>query len=173
LITVGRSLVVNVDREGSGVSAGARDEDRLSLEQQVCFSLTVADRRVVAVYREFLEPLGLTHPQYLLMIALWQHGPLALRDLGRHLALDSGTLSPLVQRLERAGLLVRRRGDQDERTVVIALTEQGVALRERARTVPQSVIARLGMDEERLVRLHEALLELVAAANAATRNGRG
>jgi MarR family transcriptional regulator, organic hydroperoxide resistance regulator len=151
------------------VSSRARSEDRLTLEQQICFALTVADRRIVAVYRPFLEPLGLTHPQYLLMIALWQHGPLTMRNLGRQLALDSGTLSPLVQRLEKAGLLERRRGREDERTVIVALTEKGAALRERARTVPESVIGRLGMDVEQLERLRVALLELVGAAAAATR----
>jgi len=169
LITVGRFEVVNVDREGPGVSSQPRGQDRLTLEQQVCFALTVADRRVVSVYRAVLEPLGLTHPQYLLMIALWQHGPMSMRNLGRQLALDSGTLSPLVQRLEKAGLLERSRGREDERTVIVALTEKGVALRERARRVPDDVIDRLGMSVEQLERLHVALLELIEAAAAPSR----
>ena len=139
--------------------------DRLTLEQQVCFALSVADRRVIALYRPLLEPLGLTHPQYLLMIALWQHAPAPMRQLGRLLALDSGTLSPLLTRLEAAGLVVRMRGS-DERSVTVDLTEQGRDLRERARSVPDGVIDRLGLDMSELTVLHERLMVLIAAANA-------
>jgi DNA-binding MarR family transcriptional regulator len=139
-------------------------EGRLTLDQQVCFSLTLADRRVVAVYRPFLEPLGLTHPQYLVMVVLWEHAPVAMRDLGRRLVLDSGTLSPLLGRLESAGLIVRARG-RDDRSVTIALTAAGQALRERARSVPEKVLRRLGMPEERLAELHQALRELIDASN--------
>ena len=90
--------------------AGGRPaEDMLALERQVCFALSVAARNVVAVYRPVLEPLGLTHPQYLVMLALWQHGPLSVKDLSGLLQLDPGTLSPLLKRLEAAGLLRRER----------------------------------------------------------------
>jgi MarR family transcriptional regulator, organic hydroperoxide resistance regulator len=139
--------------------------DRLTPEQQVCFALSVADRRVVAFYRPMLEPLGLTHPQYLLMIALWQHAPVPTRQLGRLLALDSGTLSPLLTRLEAAGLVVRMRGS-DERSVTVDLTEQGRDLRKRARSVPDGVIDRLGLDVSELTVLQERLMVLIAAANA-------
>jgi DNA-binding MarR family transcriptional regulator len=158
-------LLVNADREEPGVSA-APSEDRLTLDQQVCFSLTLADRRVVAVYRPFLEPLGLTHPQYLVMVALWEHAPLAMRDLARRLVLDSGTLSPLVGRLEAAGLLVRGKG-RDDRSVTVDLTPAGVALRERARSVPENVLRRLGIPEERLTALHAALHEVIEASYSA------
>ena len=137
--------------------------DRLTLEQQVCFALSVADRRVVALYRPLLEPLRLTHPQYLLMIALWQYAPVPMRQLGRLLALDSGTLSPLLKRLEAAGLVVRRRGP-DERSVTVDLTEKGRDLREQARSVPEGVIRRLGLDLAELTALHERLTGLIAAA---------
>jgi DNA-binding MarR family transcriptional regulator len=140
-------------------------QDRLTLDQQVCFALTVADRRVVALYRPFLEPLGLTHPQYLVMIALWEDAPLPMRELGRRLVLDSGTLSPLLGRLESAGLVVRERG-RDDRSVTVALTAKGRALRERARSVPEDVLRRLGVAEDRLAALHEALRELIDATDA-------
>jgi MarR family transcriptional regulator, organic hydroperoxide resistance regulator len=164
LIRVAEFARVNPDREEPGVSANP-DDDQLMLDQQVCFALTVADRRVVGLYRPLLEPLGLTHPQYLVMIALWERSPIGMRELGRRLALDSGTLSPLVGRLVAAGLLERRRGP-DDRSVTIALTAQGQALRERARSVPGEVRRRLGVSEERLAALHESLLEIVAAAEA-------
>ena len=139
--------------------------DRLTLEQQVCFALSVADRRVVALYRPLLAPLRLTHPQYLLMIALWQYAPVPMRQLGRLLALDSGTLSPLLKRLEAAGLVVRQRG-RDERSVTVDLTEAGRDLREPARSVPEGVIRRLGLDLTELTALHERLMRLIAAATA-------
>ena len=144
--------------------SAAASEDRLTLDQQVCFSLTLADRRVVAVYRPFLEPLGLTHPQYLVMVALWEHAPLPMRELGRRLVLDSGTLSPLVRRLEAAGLVTREKG-RDERSLTVALTPAGTALRERARSVPGNVLRRLGMSDQRLAELHEALREVIDASN--------
>jgi MarR family transcriptional regulator, organic hydroperoxide resistance regulator len=162
LIRVAGFAGVNPDGEEPGVSAKPED-DHLTLDQQVCFALTVADRRVVSVYRPLLEPLGLTHPQYLLMIALWEMSPVGMRDLGRRLALDSGTLSPLVTRLVAQGLVERRRGP-DERSVTVALTPRGDALRERARSVPTEVRRRLGVSEARLQALHELLAEIVAAA---------
>ncbi len=139
--------------------------DQLTLEQQVCFALSVADRRVVAVYRPLLEPLRLTHPQYLLMIALWQHAPIPMRQLGRLLALDSGTLSPLLKRLEAAGLVGRERGS-DERSVTVKLTDRGRELREQARSVPDRVMRRLGLDTTELAALHARLTALIAATEA-------
>src|SRR4051812_21632291 len=97
----------------------------LALERQVCFALSVAARNVVAVYRPVLEPLGLTHPQYLVMLALWQHGTLSVKELSGLLQLDPGTLSPLLKRLEAAGLLRRERDPRDQRNLALALTEKG------------------------------------------------
>lgn len=144
--------------------SGPSATDPLTLEQQVCFTLSVADRRLVAIYRPLLEPLGLTHPQYLFMVAMWQRAPLPMRELGRLLTLDSGTLSPLAKRLEAAGLVIRRKGT-DERSRVVDLTDKGRKLRERAMTVPDGVIQRLGMDMEELTALHETLRRLIAATN--------
>src|SRR3954471_10486782 len=95
--------------------------DPLALDRQVCFALAVAAREVVALYRPVLEPLGLTHPQYLVMLALWERDCRSLRDLAETLALDPGTLSPLVKRLEAAGLVRRERDRTDERLLAVTL----------------------------------------------------
>jgi DNA-binding MarR family transcriptional regulator len=138
--------------------------DPLALEQQVCFALSVAARSVVAVYRPLLEPMGLTHPQYLVMLALWQHAPLSVRELSVLLQLDPGTLSPLLKRLEAIGYLRRERDPSDERSLAITLTATGTALRRRAEQIPPAVVDRLGLPVEDLQRLHAALTGVIAAA---------
>ncbi|MCW2634115.1 MAG: transcriptional regulator, MarR family [Blastococcus sp.] len=143
------------------------EPDALALERQVCFALSVAARNVVAVYRPFLEPMGLTHPQYLVMLALWQHGSVSVKDLSGLLQLDPGTLSPLVKRLEAAGLVRRDRDPRDERALAIALTEQGRSLRTRAEQIPPGIVARLGMDVAELTSLREALTRMIEAAQHA------
>ena len=142
-------------------------DDALALERQVCYALSVAARNVVAVYRPWLEPMGLTHPQYLVMLALWQHGPLAVKDLSRLLQLDPGTLSPLIKRLEAAGLLRRDRNPRDERALAIALTDKGRALRAEAERIPAGIVERLGMDVAELTALHGALTRVIAASQRA------
>jgi DNA-binding MarR family transcriptional regulator len=142
-------------------------DDPLALERQVCFALSLAARTVVSVYRPWLEPMGLTHPQYLVMLALWQHGPLALKDLSRLLQLDPGTLSPLVKRLEVAGHVRRDRDARDERNLAIALTDTGRALRERAEWIPEGIVAHLGLPLEELLALQQALSRVNAAAQEA------
>ncbi|MEV7329968.1 MarR family transcriptional regulator [Micromonospora sp. NPDC093244] len=139
--------------------------DPLALEQQVCFALSVAARSVVAVYRPLLEPMGLTHPQYLVMLALWQHAPLSGRDLSRLLQLDPGTLSPLLKRLEVAGYLRRERDAADERSLAVTLTPSGAALRAQAERIPAAIVQRLGLPIEDLQQLHAVLTQVIAAAN--------
>ncbi|WP_369252671.1 MarR family winged helix-turn-helix transcriptional regulator [Geodermatophilus amargosae] len=141
--------------------------DPLALERQVCFALSVAARNVVGVYRRFLEPMGLTHPQYLVMLALWQHGPRSVKDLSRLLQLDPGTLSPLVKRLESAGLVRRDRDPRDERALAIALTDRGRALRARAEAIPAGIVENLGMPLEDLQALHGALTRVIDASQSA------
>jgi MarR family transcriptional regulator, organic hydroperoxide resistance regulator len=143
------------------------EADPLALEAQVCFALSVAARNVVAVYRPLLEPMGLTHPQYLVMLALWQHGQVSVKDLSRLLQLDPGTLSPLVKRLEGAGLVRRERDRRDERALAISLTDAGRALRTRAERIPAGIVDRLGMDVAELQQLHRALTEVIDASQHA------
>ena len=141
--------------------------DPLALEEQVCFALSVAARNVVAVYRPLLEPMGLTHPQYLVMLALWQHGPVSVKDLSRLLQLDPGTLSPLVKRLESAGLVRRERDPRDERALAISLTDAGRSLREQAQRIPAGIVDRLGMDLADLRALHRSLTDVIEASQQA------
>jgi len=138
--------------------------DVLALDRQVCFALSVAARNVVAVYRPVLEPLGLTHPQYLVMLALWQYEPLSVKDLSRLLQLDPGTLSPLLKRLEAAGLLRRERDLNDQRNLALVLTEAGRALRKQAEAIPAGIVERLGMPVEELMGLHAVLSQVIAAS---------
>src|SRR4051794_41908253 len=142
-------------------------DDVLVLERQVCFALSVAARNVVAVYRPVLEPLGLTHPQYLVMLALWQHGTLSVKDLSGLLQLDPGTLSPLLKRLESAGLLRRERDPKDQRNLALALTEKGTALRAEAEKIPAGIVERLGLPVEELMDLQSALTRVIAASQRA------
>jgi DNA-binding MarR family transcriptional regulator len=140
--------------------------DPLALQSQICFALSVASRSVVSAYRPVLEPMGLTHPQYLVMLALWERQPLALRDLAGLLRLDPGTLSPLVKRLEAQGLVTRGRSADDERALSIELTPDGVALREQAESIPERMTARLDVTRDELVLLHRTMSKLIAAAEA-------
>lgn len=137
--------------------------DPLALDQQVCFAVVVAARNVVALYRPILEPMGLTHPQYLVMLALWQQAPLSVKRLSELLQLDPGTLSPLLKRLEAANLVVRRRDAADERQLAVELTDQGRALREQALGVPPAVVDRLGMPLRELQALHASLTRVIEA----------
>jgi len=142
-------------------------DDVLALDRQVCFALSVAARNVVAVYRPVLEPLGLTHPQYLVMLALWQYGSLSVKDLSGLLQLDPGTLSPLLKRLESAGLLRRERDAKDQRNLALSLTEKGQALRAEAEKIPAGIVERLGMPVEELMSLHASLTQVIAASQGA------
>lgn len=143
-------------------AAAALTSDPLALEEQVCFALSVASRAVVGVYRPLLEPLGLTHPQYLVMLALWQHEPVSGKRLSELLRLDPGTLSPLLKRLETAGYLRRERDPDDERTLAVVLTDEGRALRTEAEKIPPAVVERLGMDLDELRDLQAALTRVIA-----------
>jgi DNA-binding MarR family transcriptional regulator len=141
--------------------------DPLALENQVCFALAVAARTVISVYKPLLEPMHLTHPQYLVMLALWQQAPLSVTELGRRLELDPGTLSPLLKRLEAAGYVTRERARDDERSLAVRLTPAGTALREQAERIPPAIVERLAMDLGELRELHGSLTEVIEAARRA------
>lgn len=142
-------------------------EDPLRLDRQVCFALAVANRSVLTVYRPLLEPLGLTHPQYLVMLALWGEAPMSVKAIAEAIQLDSATLSPLLKRLESAGLITRRRDPRDERTLLIDLTEAGWALRRQAEQIPPAVVRRLGVSLADLEELREVLTRVNEAARRA------
>lgn len=132
-------------------------DDALTLDNQVCFALVTAARNVVSIYRPILEPLGLTHPQYLVMLALWESAPRSLGELAEELALEPATVSPLVKRLEAQGRVTRSRREGDERTLDIGLTDEGRDLRHHALQVPVRVMARVGMTVDELTALRDSL----------------
>ena len=141
----------------------ASDNDLL-LERQLCFGLSVASRSVIAAYKPVLAPMQLTHPQYLVMLALWEQAPRRVKDLGAALLLESATLSPLLKRLESIGYLTRTKDATDERALSVELTPQGAALYEQALAVPGTMMARLGLDREGAMALHRSMMALIAAA---------
>ncbi|NUK01561.1 MarR family transcriptional regulator [Streptomyces lunaelactis] len=143
------------------------DEDFLRLDHQICFSLHAASRAFNGVYRTALKDLGLTYPQYLVMLVLWEHGELPVKRIGDHLRLDSGTLSPLLKRLESAGYVERRRSPQDERSVTARPTEAGAALREQALGVPRRIAAATGLSLEQIRDLRAGLDALTAHLDTA------
>jgi len=138
-------------------------EDDLLLERQLCFALTVASRSVVGIYKPVLERMGLTHPQYLVMLALWERSPRTLKDISDALLHEPATLSPILRRLEEAGLLTRERVPGNERALAVTLTEAGAALREQATAVPGTIMERLGLSREEVAELHAAMTGLIAA----------
>jgi DNA-binding MarR family transcriptional regulator len=140
--------------------------DSLALDRQVCFALATANRSVIAVYRPVLEAIGLTHPQYLVMLALWERSPRTVRDIGDALLLDPATLSPLLKRLEAAGLITRARNARDDRALDIELTAAGRALRAQAEAVPGTIVKRLGLPLDELERMRDSLTRLIAAATS-------
>lgn len=144
-----------------------KPDDALSLDNQVCFALYAANRAVTARYRPLLADLELTYPQYLVMLVLWEEGRsdalTRVSDLGRRLRLDSGTLTPLLKRLEERGLLDRQRISEDERVVTLTLTDAGWSLQERARSVPQQLLCGVALQPERLKALRQELRAVLTA----------
>lgn len=141
--------------------------DPLALERQVCFALAVTNRAVLSVYRPILEPLGLTHPQYLVMLALWERAPMSAGDIASALQLEPASLTPMLKRLEADGLLTRRRSESDERKLVVDLTATGRALRGRAESIPATVVDKLGVEMAELEELHAILTRINTVALAA------
>ncbi len=150
----------------------------VQLDQLVCFALYAASRAVVTAYRPLLDEVGLTYPQYLVLLVLWQGGPRPVKELGAALHLDSGTLSPLLKRLEAAGLVRRERRPGDERSVLVSLTDAGRELERAARDIPLRAACVSELPAEELDRLRTSLVRFTAAITscpdpAAATSGRG
>ncbi|WP_415975462.1 MarR family winged helix-turn-helix transcriptional regulator [Rhodococcus sp. 077-4] len=137
--------------------------NELALDRQVCFALYSASRATTAVYRPMLDKLGVTYPQYLVLLVLWEQDGRGVKDICAELDLDTGTLSPLLKRLEGLGLIERRRLSTDERRVEIHLTDTGSALRAHALDIPRQLAEKTGMNVDDLVRLKESLDALTNA----------
>jgi DNA-binding MarR family transcriptional regulator len=142
------------------------DDEWLKLDNQLCFALYGASRAVVQLYQPLLAPLGITYPQYLVLLVLWESDGASVRRLGERLMLDSGTLTPLVTRLEAAGLVQRRRSSEDARVVGVWLTAAGKRLKKSAKEIPQSMVCKMGLSVTELARLRRELLRLLDATRA-------
>jgi Transcriptional regulators len=146
-----------------------RDKTRRTppVDRQLCFAVYSASRAFTRLYRGLLADLGLTYPQYLVMLVLWEGDGLTVKAIGERLALDSGTLTPLLKRLEEAGLLSRTRSADDERQVIVRLTDQGTALSSKAAAVPARVAEAIGRPLPEIARLHEDMVALERALSKA------
>lgn len=136
--------------------------EALKLENQLCFALYAASRAVIRTYRDKLSAAGLTYPQFLVLLVLWERDDATVSEIGRRLMLDSGTLTPLLKRLETLGIVERRRGDRDEREVHVRLTEKGVALQDAALEARLTAACRLNMSEAEIRALRAELMAMMA-----------
>lgn len=143
-----------------------REYAPLRLENQLCFPLYAASREIIKRYRPHLDALDLTYTQYITMMVLWEQGCISVKELGQKLYLDSGTLTPLLKHLEQKGYLTRRRSEQDERILLVEITEAGLALREKAADVPQKMGACVRLTKEEAAVLYSLLYKLLQAEDA-------
>lgn len=142
-------------------------DDLVDLDEMLCFAMYNASRALTARYRELLTPLGLTYPQYLVLLTLWNESPLAIGELGQRLYLDSGTLSPLLKRLQSLGFIDRARSGDDERVVLVSLTDSGREIRQQLADVPEIICEATGLSREAVSDLR-AQVEAVASHVRAT-----
>lgn len=138
--------------------------DTLLLENQLCFPLYAASREVIKRYRPHLDALGLTYTQYIVLMVIWAEGAVSVRDLGRRLYLDSGTLTPVLKTLEKTGLITRRRCAEDERVLMISITDAGLALREKALAVPEAMAGCISLDPQEAETLYRLLYKVLTAS---------
>jgi len=141
--------------------------DLLKLSNQVCFPLYALSRKITAHYQPLLDKLDVTYPQYLVMMLLWEFKELSVKELGRQLMLDSGTLTPLLKRMEEKSLVVRTRSAQDERVVMITLTEGGKKLKKRAGDIPEKLMCSLGLTVEEMMALQQLTTTIISKIEAA------
>lgn len=141
----------------------AHDDETLKLDHQLCFPLYAASNLLTRAYRPLLQELDLTYPQYLVMLVLWERAPQTVGEISARLYLDTGTLTPLLKRTEAKGLIARQRDSQDERRVQVTLTDQGEALRERARSVPLAMVQDPKLEPCEAENLHAIAWKLIRA----------
>ncbi len=137
------------------------DFNPLSLENQLCFPLYAASKEVVKRYKPFLDEIGLTYTQYIVMMVLWEQKSINVKTLGEYLFLDSGTLTPVLKKMEADDLLERKRAKDDERNVIVTLTQKGIDLREKAIDIPAKIGKCVNISKEDAIELHRILHELL------------
>jgi DNA-binding MarR family transcriptional regulator len=141
------------------------NNDILKLENQLCFSIYAASRAITKVYRPFLDKLGITYPQYLVMLILWENETITLRDLGNKLYLDSGTLTPLLKRLESMEIIKRQRSTKDERILCVTITAKGLQMKQEAMKIPECVLGSINTDLAFLANLKSEIDKLLMDIN--------
>ncbi len=139
--------------------------DPLMLKNQICFPLYACAKEIVKAYKPYLDELDLTYTQYITMMVMWEHKELRVKEVGKFLYLDSGTLTPLLKRLEEKGYITRRRSSKDERDLIVSVTDDGIKLRERALSVPRRLAACVELEPEKARQLYEILYELLGKLN--------
>ncbi|WP_346356057.1 MarR family transcriptional regulator [Azotosporobacter soli] len=140
-----------------------KQEEMLRLDNQLCFAVYASAKAIVGAYRTELEKIGLTYTQYIALLALWEKEEMTLKELGRRLFLDSGTLTPMLKKMAAAGLLTRLRSTTDERNMVVRLTEQGRALKSKVYSLPEQTLCASKLSLEEAVQLREQLKRLLHA----------
>ncbi len=135
--------------------------DKLKLENQLCFPLYACSKEIIKKYKPYLDPLGITYTQYIALMALWEEDNITVKDLGKKLFLDSGTLTPLFKKMESQNLVVRQRSSDDERNVYIRLTEEGKNLRDKALDIPNRIGSCIDLPMEEIIQLQKSLLKLL------------
>jgi len=138
-----------------------RGEELLKLDNQLCFALYSSSRGITRLYRPLLSEFGMTYPQYLAMLVLWEKEPLTVKELGERLFLDSGTLTPLLKRMEKQGLLTRERSQGDERQVLISLTDKGRKLKDKALAIPLRIADQINISQSEFTSLLTSLKKLM------------
>ncbi|MEW9698236.1 MarR family winged helix-turn-helix transcriptional regulator [Paenibacillus sp. SI8] len=138
----------------------------LKLENQLCFSLYASSRAITRMYRPYLEELGITYPQYLVLLVLWDQKESTVKELSEKLDLDSGTMTPMLKRMEAQQLVLRQRSAEDERIVNIRITETGMALKEKALCIPQALLASCGLSLEEIYSFNDQLKRIINSVNA-------
>lgn len=140
--------------------------DVLKLDNQLCFPLYVCSKEIVKKYKPFLDDIGLTYTQYITMMAMWEHGELSVKKLGEYLFLDSGTLTPVLKTLEKKGFLSRKRSLEDERILVVTLSDSGKELREKAVDIPFKMQGCISIDENDAAELYRILHKMMGSINS-------
>jgi MarR family transcriptional regulator, organic hydroperoxide resistance regulator len=137
------------------------DQNPLLLESQICFKIYTLEREITKLYRNLLEDLDMTYPQYLVMLLLWEIDGMTVKEIGKRLFLDSGTLTPMLKRMETNGIIKRRRSTEDERSVIISLTKKGEQLKQKAECIPSKLVEDMSLDNGELTILNKTLTNLL------------
>lgn len=146
-----------------------KTDERLRLENQLCFSIYACSREITSLYRPYLDQLGITYPQYLALLVLWEKQECSVKELGERLYLDSGTLTPMLKRMEAIDLITRQRSQEDERKVLVRLTEKGQALKQQAYCIAESLLANSGVSQEQFAQLLSQFNQLLHTIHASNR----